>query len=102
LRDGKTVEAVFHRLLLDENPDAAIITSPTGEIVFWNEVAESIFGFSSAKVVGSLLADIAVPSDWLAAIRLGVRRFPLRPVEPRMSIEEISACLENRSPVAHG
>ena len=40
-------------LLLRELPDAVAITTPAGEIVYWNGGAERLFGYSSSEAVGS-------------------------------------------------
>jgi PAS domain S-box-containing protein len=59
-RDGE-MDAAFHRLLLDENPDAVIVTTPDGNIVSWNRGAEAMYGFAEAEVLGQLLRQVIVP-----------------------------------------
>lgn len=48
-------------VLLRELPDAVAITSPTGEIVYWNAGAERLFGYSSADALGSSIDSLIVP-----------------------------------------
>jgi PAS domain S-box-containing protein len=56
----------FDHLLLHETPDAAVITKPDGEVVYWNKSAETIFGYTSEEAVGRPLDAIVVPLDQLA------------------------------------
>jgi PAS domain S-box-containing protein len=58
-----TMNSTFDRLLLDENPDAVMITTPSGEVVYWNNGAESIFGFPRALAVGHAVDTLHVPAD---------------------------------------
>ncbi|HEV7428021.1 MAG TPA: PAS domain S-box protein [Thermoanaerobaculia bacterium] len=44
-----------------ETPDAVAITSPTGEIVYWNDGAERLFGYSSEEAIGRLIDALVVP-----------------------------------------
>jgi PAS domain S-box-containing protein len=53
----------FGQLLLDESPDAMIVTTPEGEVLHWNRAAEVIFGFSGTEAVGRLIRDLIVPPD---------------------------------------
>ena len=56
----------FDRLLLDENPDALIVTTPEGIVVHWNKEAEAVFGFTPAEAVGRRVNDLIVPPAPLA------------------------------------
>ena len=49
--------------LLDESPDAVIAITETGKVLFWNQGAEAIFGFTRAEAEGKSLRDIIVPLD---------------------------------------
>ena len=51
------MNAAFDRLLLDENPDAVIMTTPSGEVVCWNKGAETMYGFTEAEVLGRPLSE---------------------------------------------
>ncbi len=59
------MEPDFDRLFLNETPDAVIITTPEGEVVYWSQGAETIFGYGRAEAVGRLLDEIIVPPDRL-------------------------------------
>jgi PAS domain S-box-containing protein len=48
-------------LLLRESPDAVAITTPAGEIVYWNSGAERLFGYSAAEAIGSSVDALIVP-----------------------------------------
>ena len=50
----------FRRRLLDEAPDAILISDPQGIIRFWNPGAVRVFGFTSQEAVGQPL-DIIIP-----------------------------------------
>jgi len=50
-------------LLLDENPDAVIITAPDGAVVYWGKGAETLFGYTSAEATGRIISDLIVPGD---------------------------------------
>jgi PAS domain S-box-containing protein len=43
--------------------DAVVITSASGEVLFWNEGASEIFGFTADETRSSNLLDLIVPSD---------------------------------------
>lgn len=55
----------FSHLLLDENPDAVVVTSPDGKIVYWNKGAERMFGYASAEACGQSVSEMIVPEDRL-------------------------------------
>ncbi|HEV7488455.1 MAG TPA: PAS domain S-box protein [Thermoanaerobaculia bacterium] len=48
-------------LLLRELPDAVTITTPAGEIVYWNSGAERLFGHLAADAIGSSIDALIVP-----------------------------------------
>ena len=48
---------------LEQNPDAVIVTTPPGEITYWNPGAEAVFGFSSAEAIGQSLPSLLVPQN---------------------------------------
>lgn len=43
----------FDRSLLDENPDALIVTTPEGIVVHWNKAAEVVFGGKVEFIISS-------------------------------------------------
>jgi protein-histidine pros-kinase len=53
----------FEALLLEEIPDAIIVTTSTGEITHWTRGAEAVFGYTSQEAVGHLLTELIVPPD---------------------------------------
>jgi PAS domain S-box-containing protein len=52
------MEAAFDRLLLDENPDAVIITTASGTVMHWSRGAERMYGYESAEVLQRRLSDL--------------------------------------------
>lgn len=48
-------------LLLLETPDAVAITTPSGEIVYWNLGAERLFGYSPGEAIGKSIDALIVP-----------------------------------------
>lgn len=53
----------FENLLLNETPDATIVTDREGVVVHWNKGAERIFGYESEFALGQSLAALIVPLD---------------------------------------
>lgn len=51
----------FHRLLVDETPDALIVVSPEGKVLYWNRSAETMFGYTSEEATGHALFDLILP-----------------------------------------
>ncbi|HXA15807.1 MAG TPA: PAS domain S-box protein [Thermoanaerobaculia bacterium] len=49
-------------VLLHETPDAIVVTTPDGKVLYWNREAESVFGYSAAEAVGQPLATLIVPA----------------------------------------
>jgi PAS domain S-box-containing protein len=43
----------YTELLLQETPDAVVVTTPEGTILYWNAEAERVFGYSSAEAGSS-------------------------------------------------
>ena len=50
-------------LLLDESPDAMVVTSLGGVVEYWNRAAETIFGYSAVEALGRPLVDLIVPDE---------------------------------------
>ncbi|WP_409526064.1 PAS domain S-box protein [Nitrincola sp. MINF-07-Sa-05] len=51
----------IYKQLVEGTPDALIATSPTGEVLHWNQGAETTFGYTSAEAIGRSLFDLIVP-----------------------------------------
>lgn len=63
----------FCSRLLDDLPDALIVTDLNGIIQIWNRRSESIFNFSKAQAIGKSL-DIIIPESLRAAHWAGFYR----------------------------
>jgi protein-histidine pros-kinase len=50
-------------LLADASPDALIAVSPDGIVLFWNQGAESLFGYPRGEAIGRSKFDLIVPED---------------------------------------
>lgn len=48
----------FGALILDQTPDAVVVTRLDGDVVYWNNGARAVFGYSSEEAVGHKLADL--------------------------------------------
>lgn len=48
--------------LLDDAPDAILVSDNKGVISFWNKGAEQVFGYSAAEAVGQSL-DLIIPEN---------------------------------------
>jgi protein-histidine pros-kinase len=55
--------AYFEDLLRNGNPDAIIVTSRDGQVLYWNAGAESMFGYAAHEALGRSLVSLIVPSD---------------------------------------
>ena len=53
-------------LLAEASPDALIAITPDATIVYSNQAAESIFGYSRSEAVGASEFDLIVPPDRIA------------------------------------
>jgi protein-histidine pros-kinase len=49
--------------VLEQTPDAVIITSPTGVIKYWNAAAGVIFGYTPAEALGQRLHELLPPAS---------------------------------------
>jgi len=56
----------FGSLILNESPDAVIVTRPDGEVVCWTAGAQRIFGYLSEDAVGKPLDSLILPPSQLA------------------------------------
>ncbi len=57
------------QVLVEVSPDALIALSPEGEVLSWNNGAQTMFGYTSAEAVGRSLYDLIVPPDQLGETR---------------------------------
>lgn len=69
--------------LLDAAPDAMIVVDSAARIRFVNKQTEKLFGYSSAKLLGSAL-ELLLPERFHAAHVLHVRRFFMAPTTRTM------------------
>jgi PAS domain S-box-containing protein len=57
------MQSDFVALLADESPDAAIIMTAEGTVVYWNKGAEAIFGFTQCECLGRTVSELIVPEN---------------------------------------
>ena len=48
-------------LLLLQTPDAVVVTTPDGKVLYWNDESERVFGYSSAEALDQPLDTLIVP-----------------------------------------
>src|SRR3989442_6338968 len=53
----------YTNLLLEESPDALVVTSPDSKVLHWNQGVETIFRFTAAELIGRRLSELIVPPD---------------------------------------
>ncbi|MTV54024.1 PAS domain-containing sensor histidine kinase [Pseudoduganella buxea] len=53
----------FGKLILDEMPDAVIVTALDGTVLYWSAGAEVVFGYSAAESLGRTLGELIVPPN---------------------------------------
>ena len=51
----------FGTLILQETPDAVVLTTLDGAVVCWTNGAQSVFGYSEEEATGRYLAELIVP-----------------------------------------
>jgi PAS domain S-box-containing protein len=56
-------------VLAEASPDGLIAITPDATVVYWNQGAESIFGYGRAEAVGASMFDLIVPPDRLEETR---------------------------------
>jgi len=66
-RQQASAEARFHATMLDAVGQAVVATDPSGRVVYWNRVAEQLYGWTAAEAIGRNIADLTVTPDALAA-----------------------------------
>ncbi|WP_295999911.1 PAS domain S-box protein [Rugamonas sp.] len=54
----------FATLILNETPDAVIVTTPDGVVVCWTRGAQSVFRYSEEEALGAVLAELIVPAEF--------------------------------------
>jgi PAS domain S-box-containing protein len=59
------MKLMVDQLLLDQNPDAVITTTPTGDVMYWNNGAKSNSGFARSKMIGQSPNNSIIPDDHL-------------------------------------
>jgi PAS domain S-box-containing protein len=51
----------FGTLILNETPDAVIVTTPQGAVVCWTPGAQAVFGYTEQEAKGRLLSELIMP-----------------------------------------
>lgn len=52
----------YTKLLLHETPDAVVVTTPEGKILYWNDEAQRMFGYAREEAEGKLVHELIVPA----------------------------------------
>src|SRR5476649_2746336 len=73
-RLGSTMAIDFGTLILNETPDAVIVTTPDGAVVCWSRGEQAMFGYSEREALGATLAQMIVPSEFSDDERAVLRR----------------------------
>ncbi|SFU80664.1 PAS/PAC sensor signal transduction histidine kinase [Pseudoduganella namucuonensis] len=53
----------FAKLILDETPDAVIVTATDGQVLCWTRGAQAVFGYGEAEALGRALSELTAPPD---------------------------------------
>ncbi|MCH8537869.1 MAG: PAS domain S-box protein [Alkalimonas sp.] len=64
----------YYRLIAETTSDALMALSPDGEVLQWNQGAESTFGFSKEECLGRSIFDLIVPSTLVVEERMILQR----------------------------
>ena len=82
MRDPSTQDERLraHALLFDTRRQAVMATTPEGRIAYWNDAAESLYGWSEAEVLGRDIVEVTPAvlvrgdaTDIMSALREGKR-----------------------------
>jgi PAS domain S-box-containing protein len=60
-KEGDAMTVDFGTLILNQIPDAVVVTTTGGEVVCWTNGAQAVFGYTSAEAVGRQLDALIVP-----------------------------------------
>lgn len=63
------------RLIMGASLNAIITIDKEGKIIFWNNPAETIFGWKSEEVVGRVLSEIIIPHQYVKAHDNGMKHY---------------------------
>lgn len=61
--------------LLQHAPDAVILIDKDGRVIFWNNKATDLFGWTHDEVIGALLSETIIPPEYRHAHTEGMKRF---------------------------
>jgi PAS domain S-box-containing protein len=61
-RKEAEAEVLFQRAILDQVRSAVVATDMSGQVTFWNQHAEEVFGWKAIEVVGEPLNEILIPA----------------------------------------
>ncbi len=57
----------YERLILNQNPDAVVVTTTTGEVRHWSPAAMAMFGYTPELAMGRRLSELVVPVEFREA-----------------------------------
>jgi PAS domain S-box-containing protein len=60
---AQVMRSDYDRLVLDEAPDAVVLTTTAGQILYWSKPAEAMFGYSRVEAEQQLLSELVVPPE---------------------------------------
>ena len=83
--EPKVIPTDFGKLVLDEMPGGAIVTTADGVVVYWNKGAQSIFGYTVAEASQRRLTELVGAPDHRSKINQSLRNTH----EARVSVDEI-------------
>jgi|SRR5690348_7874912 PAS domain S-box-containing protein len=83
--EPKVIPTDFGKLVLDEMPGGAIVTTADGVVVYWNKGAQSIFGYTVAEALQRRLTELVGTPDHQSKINQSLRNTH----EARASVDEI-------------
>lgn len=72
--DRKAAESKV-RAMSEASLDAVIMINGRGEVLFWNQAAERMFGYSAADAMGQRMHSLFVPEEYREAAYAGLRQF---------------------------
>ena len=67
-------ERNFFETLLDGSPDSIAAAYPNGQILYWNQASEQIYGYKKEEIIGLNIFDLIVPEEKMEETKEFIRR----------------------------
>lgn len=84
------------KAIIDDSETAYIVITPEGEIILWNNGAQSLFGWTKAEMVGTNI-EILLPEDRVEKHRMGMRNKEISDKLQKGSVVQVVGYMQRRN-----